>query len=78
MRRLSLILLPFLAAFAFVFGLYYLYAAFKLVQLGRTVPAGLVFLFGLMGIGLSVAIWMARRRFTGARHAPSDRQRHNA
>ncbi len=78
MRRLSLILLPFLAAFAFVFGLYYLYAAFKLVQLGRTVPAGLVFLFGLMGIGLSVAIWMARRRVTGARHAPSDRQRHNA
>jgi hypothetical protein len=78
MRRFSLILLPIIAAFAFMFGLYYLYAAFKLIQLGRTVPAGVVFLFGLMGVGLSVAIWMARRRLAGAPHASSDRERHDA
>jgi hypothetical protein len=62
MRRLSLIFLPFLAAFALVFGLYYLYAAFRLIQLGRVVPAALVLLFGIMGVGLAVAIWVARRR----------------
>jgi hypothetical protein len=78
MRRLSLLFLPFLAAFALVFGLYYLYAAFKLIQLGRTVPAGLVFLFGLMGVGLAVAIWMAKRRAAGAPSASSDRDRRNA
>ena len=62
MRRLSLIFLPFLAAFALVFGLYYFYAAYRLVQLGRTVSAGLVFVFGVMGVGLAVAIWVARKR----------------
>ena len=65
MRRLSLTLLPFLSAFAFVFGLYYLYAAFRLVQLGRVVPAALVFLFGVMGVGLAAGIWVARRRMRG-------------
>jgi len=72
MRRFSLILLPFLAAFALVFGAYYLYAAFKLVQLGRGVAAGLFFLFGLMGVGLAVAIWLARKRAIGARRASSE------
>ena len=67
MRRLSLMFLPFLAAFALVFGLYYLYAAYRLVQLGRAVSAGLVFLFGVMGVGLAVAIWVARKRVTGDR-----------
>ena len=62
MRRLSIILLPFLAAFALVFGLYYLYAAYKLVQLGRAVPAALVFVFGVVGLGLAVGIWVARKR----------------
>jgi hypothetical protein len=70
MRRLSLIFLPFLAAFAMIFGLYYLYAAFKLVQLGRTVSAGLVFIFGLMGVGLSAGIWIARKRVTGRGDGP--------
>lgn len=74
MRRLSLILLPFLAAFALVFGLYYLYAAIRLLQLGRVVPAGLFFLFGLMGVGLAVAIWMARKRAAdAARGAPAQK-----
>ena len=78
MRRLSLIFLPFLAAFALVFGLYYLYAAFKLVQLGRIVPAALMFVFGVVGVGLAVGIWVARKRVGGAReggapHAPSGR-----
>ena len=62
MRRFSLVLLPFLAAFALVFGLYYLFAAYRLVQHGRVVPAALCFVFGCMGVGLSVAIWVARKR----------------
>jgi hypothetical protein len=62
MRRFSLALLPFLAAFALVFGLYYLFAAYRLVQLGRVVPAALCFVFGCMGLGLAVAIWVARKR----------------
>ena len=62
MRRLSLVLLPFLAAFALVFGLYYLYAAYRLLRLGRTIAAGLFFVFGLMGVGLAVGIWVARKR----------------
>jgi hypothetical protein len=74
MRRLSLVLLPFLAAFALVFGLYYVYTAYRLIQLGRTVSAGLVFLFGLMGVGLAAGIWVARKRAgraDGAPHASS-------
>lgn len=64
MRRFSLVLLPFLAAFALVFGLYYLYGAFRLFQNGRSVPAALWCLFGLMGVGLAAAIWVARKRVT--------------
>jgi len=63
MRRLSIVLLPFLSAFALVFGLYYLYAAVRLVQLGRTMQAALVFVFGAVGVALAVGIWVARRRF---------------
>lgn len=62
MRRLSIVFLPFLAAFALVFGLYYLYAAFRLVQLGQPVQAALVLLFGVVGVALAVGIWVARRR----------------
>lgn len=62
MRRFSLVLLRFLAAFALVFGLYYLFAAYRLVQLGRVVPAALCFVFGCTGLGLAVAIWVARKR----------------
>jgi len=62
MRRLSLVMLPFLAAFALVFGLYYLYAAVKLVQTGQTVRAGLVFVFGAVGVALAVGMWVARKR----------------
>jgi predicted Co/Zn/Cd cation transporter (cation efflux family) len=62
MRRLSLALLPFLSAFALIFGLYYLYAAVRLVQGGRTIQAALVFLFGVVGVALAVGIWVARKR----------------
>ena len=62
MRRFSILLLPFLAAFALVFGLYYLFAAYRLVQLNRVIPAALCFVFGCMGVGLAVAIWVARKR----------------
>lgn len=67
MRRLSLVLLPFLAAFALLFGLYYVYRAYKLVLLGHPVPAALVFVFGVAGVGLAVGIWVARKRVGGAR-----------
>ena len=70
MRRLSILLLPFLAAFALVFGLYYLCAAYRLVQLGRVVPAALCFVFGCMGVGLAVAIWVARKRVGGGGGPP--------
>jgi hypothetical protein len=73
MRLLSLVLLPFLSAFALVFGLYYLYAAVKLVQLGRPMPAALVFLFGVMGVALAVGIWVARRRAIGRGAAPGNK-----
>ena len=72
MRRFSLILLPFLAAFALVFGLYYLFAAYQLMQLDRPVPAALYFVFGYVGVGLAVAIWVSRKRVGrgGPPHAP--------
>ena len=78
MRRLSLLLLPFLAAFALIFGLYNLYVAFQLLRSGYVVRGALVCVFGLVGVGLAVAIWVARRRVLGARstgapHASSDR-----
>jgi hypothetical protein len=71
-------LLPFLAAFALVFGLYYLYAAVRLVQLGQGVRAALVGVFGVMGVGLAAAIWVARKRVrshrsTGAANASGER-----
>ncbi|HEX6048764.1 MAG TPA: hypothetical protein VFZ21_05840 [Gemmatimonadaceae bacterium] len=62
MRRLSLALLPFLSAFALVFGLYYLYAAVRLIQMGRAMQAALVGLFGIVGVVLAVGIWVARKR----------------
>jgi len=62
MRRLSLALLPFLSAFSLVFGLYYLYAAVRLMQMGRSMHAALVFLFGIVGVALAVGIWVARKR----------------
>ena len=70
MRRLSLMALPFLAAFAVVFGLYYLYGAFRLIQAGRMVPAALFVVFGITGIGLAVAIWVARKRMRGSGQQP--------
>jgi hypothetical protein len=70
MRRLSLVFLPFLAAFALVFGLYYLYAAYRLIQLGRVVPAALMLVFGCVGVALAVGIWVARKRVGRGTGAP--------
>jgi hypothetical protein len=72
MRRLSLLALPFLAAFALVFGLFFIYRGYMLAQAGQTVGAALVFLFGATGVGLAVAIWMARKHVGGSsRGAPN-------
>ena len=71
MRRLSLILLPFLSAFALVFGGFHLYAGFRVMQTGRTGPAMLLMAFGLVGIGLAVAIWIVRRRALARPGAPT-------
>jgi len=65
MRRLSILALPFLAAFALVFGLFFVYRGYMLAQAGQNVPAALVFLFGVTGIGLAVGIWMARKHMGG-------------
>lgn len=77
MRRLSILALPFLAAFALVFGLFFVYRGYMLAQAGQTASAVLVFLFGVTGVGLAVAIWMARKqmgaRSGGASNARSDR-----
>ena len=67
MRRLSLVALPFLAAFALVFGLFYLYTAIQLASRGFAVRAALVGVFGVVGVGLAVGIWTARRRVTAMR-----------
>ena len=66
MRRLSLLALPFLAAFALVFGLFFMYRGYGLAQIGQPIGAALVFLFGVTGVGLAVGIWMARKRVVGA------------
>lgn len=65
MRRLSLLVLPFLAAFSLVFGLFYLYTAFQLAQRGFPLRAALVAVFGVVGIGLATGIWVARKRMVG-------------
>jgi uncharacterized membrane protein HdeD (DUF308 family) len=62
MRRLSLVLLPFLSAFALVFGLSYLWRGIILVRNGQTVAAGLFLVFGVVGIALAVSLWMTRKR----------------
>jgi hypothetical protein len=69
MRRLSLFVLPFLAAFALVFGLFYLYTAFQLVQQGYAIRAVLFALFGVVGVGLATGIWVARKRLASLRAA---------
>ena len=69
MRRLSLVALPFLAAFSLVFGLFYLYTAIQLAQRGFGVRAALVGVFGVVGVGLAVGIWVARKRMIGLRSA---------
>ena len=78
MRRFSLLLLPFLAAFAMIFGLYNLYLALQLLRSGFLVRGALVCVFGLVGVGLAIAIWVARRRAFGTRpggapNAPGER-----
>ena len=75
MRRLSLLALPFLAAFALVFGLFFVYRGYMLAQAGQSAGGALVFLFGVTGVGLAVGIWMARKRMGagtgGAPNAPT-------
>jgi hypothetical protein len=70
MRRFSLMLLPFLSAFALVFGLYYVFQAYQLIRLGRSVYAALYFVFGCVGVGLAVAIWVSRKRVGRGGGAP--------
>lgn len=69
MRRLSLVLLPFLSAFALVFGLSYLWRGIVLVRNGQTAAAGLSLVFGVVGIALAVSLWMTRKRARGASNA---------
>ena len=66
MRRLSLVLLPFLAAFALVFGLSYIWRAVILLRNGQAMAAALFLAFGVVGIALAVSIWVARKRSRGA------------
>lgn len=70
MRRLSLIATPFLAAFALVFGLYHVYASFRYIQGGNTVGGLMLGVFGIVGIGLAVGIWIARRRMLSSPPRP--------
>jgi hypothetical protein len=74
MRRLSLLVLPFLAAFSLVFGLFYLYSAVQLAQQGFAVRAALVGVFGVVGIGLATGIWVARKRVIGGRAPAAPRE----
>ena len=62
MRRLSLIVLPFLAAFALVFGLSYLWRGVILFRNGQAIAAGLCLVFGVVGVALAMSIWVARKR----------------
>ena len=62
MRRLSLVLLPFLAAFALVFGMSYLWRGVILLRNGQMLPAGLMLVFGVVGIALAVSLWVTRKR----------------
>lgn len=71
MQRLSLVLIPFLAAFALMFGLFYVFAGFRLLQSGRAGPGVLLLTFGVMGVGLAVGIWVARRRLRAREAAPN-------
>ena len=66
MRRYTLLFLPFLAAFALLFGLYHLYLALQLIQQGFAMRGALVALFGLVGVALAAAIWISRRRLRAA------------
>jgi len=66
MRRFTLMLMPFLAAFALLFGLYHLYLALQLLQNGFAVRGALVAVFGLVGVALAVGIWVTRRRLRTA------------
>ncbi len=63
-------MLPFLAAFALVFGLYHLYLAYLSLKDGKAVWAAMLCLFGLVGVGLSVGIWIARRRVVSPGQRP--------
>ena len=66
MRRHSLLLLPFMSAFALIFGIFNLYNALQIQRGGYMMRGALVCVFGLVGVGLAVAIWVARRRVLGA------------
>ena len=66
MRRLSLVLLPFLAAFALVFGLSYMWRGVILLRNGQAMAAALCLVFGVVGIALAASIWVARKRSRGA------------
>ena len=69
MRSLSMLVLPFLAAFSLVFGLFYLFTAFQLVRQGFAGRAVLFGMFGIVGVGLAAGIWVARKRAGSLRSA---------
>lgn len=69
MRRFSLVLLPFLAAFALIFGLSYLWRGVILLRNGQTLAAGLFLVFGVVGVALAVSLWVTRKRVRGTSNA---------
>jgi hypothetical protein len=62
MKRL-LILVPFAAVFAVVFGLYYAWAGLNALMQGNSVVGTIFFIYGLGGLVLATALWRSYRDY---------------
>lgn len=61
MKSLSLVMVPFIAAMAMLFGAYYLYLGIGAARGGNVPGALFSAAFGLAGIALGIALFRAHR-----------------
>lgn len=61
MALIAIVFVPFLSVMAFLLGAYFLAAGVKVFMAGEIAAAAFVFVFGLAGVAMSLALWRVRR-----------------
>lgn len=75
MKSLSLVMVPFIAAMALVFGGWYVYLGIAAARKGNLPGAAFAIVFGIAGIALGLALFRARRLLRSNLQSRSDATR---